>query len=354
MSFVIALDDLLITVPRYSIGSPTMYMLKYDRIHLNQKLKENTTLPMFQNSSMLLNPKPLLQLASPFTGTVGANYSAPNGVTIGETCKLALPTELDFAGSQNLTMQMWSYPRQFAVQADIGWCVAAFFLLSFLFQLMLEVLGSQWGFNITALSYDIMFDERSFSDATDDLVLNNAMTEPYPDDVKNELLRRLHFNWLRFIEYFASGSLVLLTVALLAGIVDVELLVCMFFLAATCMGLGLVAEFALRAKFALDQIVKYAGSRGFDVKNYFSEMTDVLQDISDKMYMCFWISHFLGWVCIAIPWAIIIMHYVAWWNRCDADSLMPPPWLWANSTTADADGEALRRNQPPDAVLVSL
>ena len=351
MSFVIALDDLLITVPRYSIGSPTMYMLKYDRIHLNQKLKENTTLPMFQNSSMLLNPKPLLQLASPFTGTVGANYSAPNGVTIGETCKLALPTELDFAGSQNLTMQMWSYPRQFAVQADIGWCVAAFFLLSFAFQAMLEFLP--W-FGVSALSYDSMFDEKNFSDATDDLRLDDAMDGSYPEIVQNELLRRLHFNWLRFIEYFASGSLVLLTVALLAGIVDVELLVCMFFLAATCMGLGLVAEFALRAKFALDQIVEYAGSRGFDVKNYFSEMTDVLQDISDKMYMCFWISHFLGWVCIAIPWAIIIMHYVAWWNRCDADSLLPPPWLWANSTTADADGEALRRNQPPDAVLVSL
>ncbi len=73
---------------------------------------------------------------------------------------------------------------------------------------------------------------------------------------KPYLARELHFNWWRFVEYSASGSLVLITIALLAGIVDMELLVCMFFMAATCMLLGIVAEFALRAKNVLKKVLE--------------------------------------------------------------------------------------------------
>lgn len=204
------------------------------------------------NATWSAETKPFLKLLSPYTGGQWSSYSNSTSVqvanwpTISQTCEAARPNVLDFGGTQNFTLEMWTYPKHADMPVDLGWCVAAFFLLSFGFQLMLEILGTV---GVSSLRYTNMFDPAQSSDRMEWDEKNLAMANrDNGQDLSSCLARELHFNWLRFIEYSGSGSLVLFTIALLAGIVDIELLICMFALSFTCMILGIVAEFALRAK----------------------------------------------------------------------------------------------------------
>lgn len=200
-----------------------------------------------------------------------------------------------------------------------------------------------------------MFDETQSSDAED--VLNSKEAQRMNDTAAfgRFMARELHFNWWRFVEYSASGSLVLITIALLAGIVDVELLVCMFVLAATCMLLGIVAEFALRARNVLVKVVEHTKkwsstlSRGLGAKHPLEILSPVLDNICDKLSVCFWMSHILGWACIILPWGVILAHYAAWWSTCDAETLAVP-----GSSAASSSPDAGSSRKPPDFVLVSF
>jgi hypothetical protein len=220
-----------------------------------------------------------------------------------------------------------------------------------------------------------MFDGSSRSDAMDNAGYAEALriVSDHGKLAKPYLARELHFNWWRFVEYSASGSLVLITIALLAGIVDVELLVCMFFMAATCMLLGIVAEFALRAKNVLKKVLDFVQSntetkyrdRAFEPppteeQHPLYVLEDVVKNIYDKLDWCFWMAHLLGWVCIIVPWAIVVVHYAAWWSMCDAETLnlsadMVNRMLGRNSSSiATSDTQAATRRTPPDFVMVSF
>jgi hypothetical protein len=202
-----------------------------------------------------------------------------------------------------------------------------------------------------------MFDANQRSDADDAHQSNEAKRMDDTDSFKFFMARELHFNWWRFVEYSGSGSLVLITIALLSGIVDVELLVCIFVLAATCMLLGIVAEFALRARNVLAKVVEHSkkwssvnnlkrGIRTPEQQHPLEILGPVLDNICDKLKLCFWMSHVLGWACIVVPWGIILAHYAAWWSTCDAETLAVPG-------NASADGEGGRRS-PPDFVMVGF
>jgi hypothetical protein len=231
---------------------------------------------------------------------------------------------------------------------------------------------------IPSLGYHDMFDASSRSDAVDNERYAEALgiVDDHGKGAKPYLARELHFNWWRFVEYSASGSLVLITIALLAGIVDVELLVCMFFMAATCMLLGIVAEFALRAKNVLKKVLDFVQintetkrrDRGFQPPSTEEQhplyiLKDVVQNIYDKLDWCFSMAHALGWVCIIVPWAIIVVHYAAWWSMCDAETLnlsadLVNRMLGRNSSStaaaATSDIQAATRRTPPDFVMVSF
>jgi hypothetical protein len=314
---------------------------------------------------------PFLQITSPYHN--GSTYSSLNktsgrpvpSTSLYETCDAAPPNTLDFAGSQNFTMQMWTYPKDSGISIDLGWCAAAFFLLSFLFQAGLELISRIEYFK--DLDYSVMFDNNNASDYDHYKAMRDA---EFSEDVQtfSDLLKvELRFNWLRFIEYTFSGSLVLVTIALLAGIVDIELLVCIFFLAATCMLSGLVAELALRVRYALQKMVNFMTKMcrsplGSYSKPY-DEMITLFDNILKKLSLCFRISHFIAWMGLFVCWGIIIAHYALWWQTCEAESLgisdaLVNMVLGRKSTDAvDANAQDVqdaRRRSPPDFVLVSF
>jgi hypothetical protein len=208
---------------------------------------------------------------------------------------------------------------------------------------------------IPSLSYWSMFDATTSSDAEDVINSNEAKRMNDTKVFKIFMARELHFNWWRFVEYSASGSLVLITIALLAGIVDVELLVCMFVLAATCMLLGIVAEFALRARNVLVKVVEHTKSEAVSVSRELGAihpleiLGPVLDNICDKLSVCFWMSHILGWACIILPWGVILAHYAAWWSTCEAETLAVP-----GSSAASSSSDTGSSRKPPDFVLVSF
>ncbi len=213
---------------------------------------------------------------------------------------------------------------------------------------------------VPSLSYWQMFDATQRYDADDIKLSNEAKDMDDPAAFGSFMSRELHFNWWRFVEYSASGSLVLITIALLAGIVDMELLVCMFFLAATCMLLGIVAEFALRARNVLVKVVEHTKTltrvkelkrdpRPEAQQHPLYILSPVLDNICDKLSFCFWMSHILGWVCIFVPWGVILAHYAAWWSTCEAETLSI-----SNAALGFNAPEPAGTRSPPDFVLVSF
>ena len=226
---------------------------------------------------------------------------------------------------------------------------------------------------VSSLHYANMFDEKLSSDAMEWDEMNEGMGKNDNGGMLNEcLLRELHFNWLRFVEYSGSGSLVLFTIALLSGIVDIELLMCMFALSFICMMLGIVAEFALRAKVVLEKVVEYTQNNSFalggdgqvtnDTLHPLRVMGGVVQNMIDKIHWCFWMAHILCWIGILILWAIIVVHYMSWWSGCSAETMgMPSSWLdniltggecyvchlgYAHSTFIEKSSSATKQTMP--------
>lgn len=177
---------------------------------------------------------------------------------------------------------------------NLLYLVASFFAMSFVFQLLV-MLPCTGGY------------KKIFESAEDD-------DDKFENDLEqnNWQKRMLYFNWLRFVEYSISGSVVLVTIALISGIVDIELLTSIFFLSATCMLLGLIAEWCMRMHAVLE---KGGCDMNAAVKNIFLR----------HLQKAFWVSHILAWVCIAIPWYIIFQHYDGWFHQCKGNPGDGPP-----------------------------
>jgi hypothetical protein len=218
-----------------------------------------------------------------------------------------------------------------------------------------------------------------------------------------------------------SGSLVLFTAAVFAGVYDAELLTCMFVMTAVCMLLGIVSEFCLRAHLAmtytislvkintyiddngrpqpsildreLPQEPEESSLRSFDLitgpqvcsvrrrltpispflrkkgdtqveslddvlhpKKYaITILNSITENSLDKIRLAALYSHVLGWICILVPWIIVMIRYSAWKEPCEIYSektkslfmsLFGPSATQTNESTADTPS-----NGPPDFVI---
>lgn len=192
-----------------------------------------------------------LQIRSPYTADWRTWHDKSNE-SLSETCHLAHPNTLEFSGTiiPNIRMQMWVYPKNAYLQFNLGWLVVTFFGLSALFQMPFAIFSWESVGSAPFLryfSYKYIFgasltdyDKRSAKDYNDN--------HPTLLEFERVCMREMRFNWLRFVEYSISGSLVQLSVALTAGIVDAELIACMFTMSATCMLLGIVADALWRGR----------------------------------------------------------------------------------------------------------
>lgn len=89
-----------------------IYELKYDRIHSVPRSKDsslNFSIPVDGVQRQV--PVDFLQLRSPWTGSSLADATSA-GHTIGDTCGAARPNQLGFGGTQNFTIDMWTYPHR--------------------------------------------------------------------------------------------------------------------------------------------------------------------------------------------------------------------------------------------------
>lgn len=212
------------------------------------------------------------------------------------------------------------------VEVDLAWCVLLFFALSFVFQMGVSVYS--WA---THSGYYTIFRDVNKQDTAVDTMQLKQFIETGPDDDAKRLWGSdiLAFNWARFVEYTFSGSLVLFTISLLAGISDFEMLLCIYVLSAACMLMGLCAEYCMRAYFALKLVASTAG--GLPTGGHAEHTIGI---VMLQLRGAFFILHALAWVCILVPWYIIYMHYLGWWEQC---------------TTPNAKGETVKP-QPPDFV----
>lgn len=80
------------------------------------------------NASWSVQVKPFVQLTSPYTGGKWASYSNSTSVldaswpTVSQTCEAARPNVLDFGGTQNFTLQTWSYAKDADMPVSWGSC----------------------------------------------------------------------------------------------------------------------------------------------------------------------------------------------------------------------------------------
>lgn len=209
---------------------------------------------------------------------------------------------------------------------DLAWCVVTFFALSFVFQLGISV----YSWVAKSGYYAIFHNDENGKDTDADTVQFKAFLASEPDEVKklawaDDILR---FNWARFVEYTFSGSLVLCTISLIAGIADYEMLMCIFMLSASCMLMGLGAEYCMRISFSLKMLANILDTK---VPNLARLIAVV---IVPQLRVAFWILHVMAWLCILLPWYIIFVHYRGWWEQC---------------TIPNAKGEAVK-TEPPDFV----
>ena len=183
---------------------------------------------------------------------------------------------------------------------DLAWCVMGFFLLSFAFQLAVSLMSTcRSGYSNIFQSQepdDETYESRFAGKILDSTSGVGRVDPKYFADVTRWCSDMLAFNSLRFVEYTFSGSLVLVTIGMIAGIIDVELLACMFLLSASCMMMGLVAEYCMRGRVALKAIERNLPGSDFE------KLTYVFHIIRAQLAYAFWISHILAWVCILLPW----------------------------------------------------
>jgi hypothetical protein len=219
---------------------------------------------------------------------------------------------------------------------ELAWLVVAFFFLSFAFQLTVSLMSTcQSGYT------NIFHSKEPDDESYDSMFGTDVVTEEQYPQLEQWCSSMLSFNAMRFVEYTFSGSLVLITIAMIAGIVDVELLVCMFLLSAACMMLGMVAEYAMRGKLAIKAVEKNLPAQSL------SPLASILTIIRGQLGVVFWISHILAWVCIIVPWYIIYIHYRAWWQQCGVSNTSSKPAAGASAAPA-----IIVQPQPPDFVKI--
>lgn len=184
------------------------------------------------------------------------------------------------------------------MDVDLKWCVLIFFGLSFVFQMGV----SAYSFVAKKGYYSIFHNDiLSGKDTAVDTMPYRTLLEMPADERQIKLWTDdiLRFNWARFVEYTFSGSLVLFTIALIAGISDFEILLLIYVLSAACMLMGLGAEYCMRIMYALKVL---ASSPASSLSN--NARDTIVSIIIPQLRASFWILHLFAWVCILAPWYV--------------------------------------------------
>jgi hypothetical protein len=301
---------------------------------------------------------PFLQIFSPYTGSKMSSELGDPGTTLRETCGIANPNSLNYARGMNITMNAWTYPRDAGIPLYLGGMVAAFFGLSFIFQLFASLYFD---------NYKSIFPvDRSDNQQH---IIVEALTPPYGEvigesDKASALADELNFNWVRFVEYSWSASLMLVAQALLVGVVDVHILLCMFAMCFGCMILGIAAECNLRMLNVWRRIERHipesldAGTQ-YEKNEYTGFMRKIKSRFKNYLRYAALVSHTVAWILVIVPIAIIWARFNSWYDACEAPSLrVDQEWLnllTPNQTEPMRQSvkESIERNgKPPDFVRV--
>lgn len=157
-------------------------------------------------------------------------------------------------------------------------------------------------------------------------------------DVPNgEPMSAFQVHWLRYVEYSISASVMLMIVAAGSDITNVDLLLCIAFLSASCMIFGLASDLCRRAGYYRNYSVLFSGGKGEEGEGnmFFGILPDpksynrnsALQVMRRTFSQASLFFHLMGWVCILVPWGIIIDHFSMWWQSCDTTDAGPPDFL---------------------------
>ena len=170
---------------------------------------------------------------------------------------------------------------------DLGWLIIFFHILSFLFQ---GLAGLTDYVDITELCYGEIWGGYKY-DESDDWQTSDEWGEDLDKGCfgyKYSTMVQKSKNPLRFIEYGFSASIMLLSIALINGVTDINLLASIGVLTAACQLCGLVVEY--------------------------------LNDVKLK-----WILHFNGWLMFLCAYGII---YHAFSKAVNANDVKPPEFVY--------------------------
>lgn len=189
-------------------------------------------------------------------------------------CEKAEPNYVEFgSGDDRVRYALSTYAAPSGVRVNLFYLVFSFFLLSFAFQLLVYV-----------------------------PLVNGESVYNHMFETEQQNWSPLNINWLRYIEYSFSATVMLLAISLLAGINDLYLLLCIGTMCGSCMLMGLCAEWMFR------------------IAHYLSESQSSLLykgQIMMQCYYCAFLTHALGWLLLVVPWVVIIESYRQWWTARD-------------------------------------
>lgn len=329
-----------------------------------------------------------------------------------------LPYGSDAREGEYQDLTIYTYASNAEMKVYLVWLIFAFFALSWVFQAVCLTKSFRWHTGLVGPAarghygwmtgnsslYQLMFSGMTFLSANQRVYAGNkaegGLIGKQVAAARFYLVKVFEYgtiNYLRYVEYSFSASCMILAICMFAGITDADTLACIVALTWACMMCGWVAEQCLRAYQCLDFMILYkfaevkqaegvrdAGANPQNIQwslvppapspayNPGSAAAGVPQteiDLSTLAHLkgleylrstCYQggcIAHFIGWVCIIIPWFIIWGRYSQWFetgpstSRCAADYLV----YWKGWSTGEAaaylnsQGADMNRS-PPDFV----
>lgn len=203
--------------------------------------------------------------------------------TRSDTCNVSASRSIETANNGDFCIQPVTAAVCDDCGIDLGWLIIFFHLLSFLFQ---GLAGITDYVDVTELIYGEVWDGYTLNE-TDDLD-----EEEWGEDLNKGCFGYKYYtmihkgkNPLRFIEYGFSAAIMLIAIALINGVTDINLLASIGVLTAACQICGLIVEY--------------------------------LNDIKLK-----WILHFNGWLLFLCAYGII---YHAFSKAVNANDAVKPP-----------------------------
>lgn len=281
------------------------------------------------------------------------------------------------------SLAMYVYAQRTGVKIYLAPLVISFFALSFLFQIMVVT-------DAVGPVYRLMFPRLPAASQVargSSMVTPGGYVCPHYSECNSwyggtRLGKYLVFNVFRYVEYSISASIMIVAISLLAGITDLDLILCIVTLTASCMITGLAAELFLRICQVMDNVsrdgiapnvgkARWEFAQGYLNKQLppeqlrvaklweeFVETVFPLEMIRRFSWYTAVIMHCLGWVCILVPWYIIWSRYSQWFSmegpsrECAANFLTR--WNgWSNlkaRALIETMGEDHFSRKPPDFV----